>query len=216
MDVWAVCTKKVVIAFPDQIVANAIEIMSVNHIRRLPILEHRHLVGMITTADLVRVFAEKSALDGLAERLDDIMSTNTVTVDPYAELSDTARLMLDHDIGSMPVVIRGTEEMVGIITERDLLNTMVMIPEACKEAGLLRDFELPSLPTCQPTTPIKEALRQLGNWGSFQRQTLCISFRTRFPISEREQILSAWVWMPSPRDQCSLFHTILRYLRPFS
>jgi CBS domain-containing protein len=52
--------------------------------------------------------------------VENIMSENLVTADAQASLSEAMRLMVEKDIGSV-VVSRG-KELVGILTERDVLK----------------------------------------------------------------------------------------------
>ena len=52
-----------------------------------------------------------------------IGTRETVTVGPHASVLETARLMASHQIGAVPVV--EDERLVGIFTERDVLNRVV-------------------------------------------------------------------------------------------
>jgi len=55
----------------------------------------------------------------------DIMTANVVTVTPETPIEEAARLMLQHRIGSLPVLRR--TELVGIITETDILHAFVEV-----------------------------------------------------------------------------------------
>lgn len=50
----------------------------------------------------------------------DVMSTDLITVKPEASIQAAARLMVDHGVSGLPVVSERSE-LVGIITERDLI-----------------------------------------------------------------------------------------------
>lgn len=54
--------------------------------------------------------------------VENIMSSNIVTVDSRASLSEAVRLMVEKDIGSVIAVRDG--EMQGILTERDVLRRL--------------------------------------------------------------------------------------------
>jgi acetoin utilization protein AcuB len=54
-------------------------------------------------------------------RVRDVMTWSVVTAHPDADLRDVALTMFQRRIGSLPVVEEG--QLVGIITERDLLLT---------------------------------------------------------------------------------------------
>ena len=167
MDVWSVCTKKVVFAYPDQIIANAVEIMSVNRIRRIPIIEQRHLAGIMTSRDILEVFENKPTLEGLSMRLDEVMKRNVITIDPYADVQEAARLMLEKDIGNLPVVVRGTEEIVGIVTERDLIGAFSRKVSTGLDIGTLGEYSefLQEIPYCEPDLSIGEAMKKLRKTG---------------------------------------------------
>jgi CBS domain-containing protein len=58
--------------------------------------------------------------------ISDIMVNKVITVDPSATVKEAARLMNKHEIGCLLVVKKG--EVVGIMTERDLLKKVVEMP----------------------------------------------------------------------------------------
>lgn len=52
-----------------------------------------------------------------------VAARDTVTVDPQVSVLEAARLMVDHQIGAVPVVDR--DRLAGIFTERDILARVV-------------------------------------------------------------------------------------------
>lgn len=52
-------------------------------------------------------------------KVKEVMSTDLVVVGPDTPVREIARLMLEHDIGGIPVVDEG--KLVGIVTEEDLI-----------------------------------------------------------------------------------------------
>jgi len=58
--------------------------------------------------------------------IEDIMVQKVITIDPNATVKEAARLMNKHEIGCLLVVKRG--EVLGIMTERDLLKKVVEQP----------------------------------------------------------------------------------------
>jgi len=58
-------------------------------------------------------------------RAGDIMNRKVVTVSPHASVREAARLMREHNIGTLVVVDEGYP--VGIITERDLATRVVAL-----------------------------------------------------------------------------------------
>lgn len=57
--------------------------------------------------------------------VEDIMVQKVITVDPNASVKEAARLMNKHEIGSLIVVGQG--QVMGIMTERDLLKKVVEV-----------------------------------------------------------------------------------------
>ncbi len=60
------------------------------------------------------------------------------TVSPDARVEDAARLMIEHRIGGLPVV-RGSE-LVGILTETDLVRAFVELVEAATLERIAPDY----------------------------------------------------------------------------
>ncbi len=108
------------------------DIMKMNRIRHLPVLAPHEdvLVGIVTQRDLFR-----GALDRLlkaqgtgvraeleALRVEDVMATDVVHVDPELPITDAANLMTEQKIGCLPVVEQ--RRLVGILTESDFVALM--------------------------------------------------------------------------------------------
>lgn len=91
--------------------------MQVGVIRHLPVLDDRkRLVGMLSDRDVLRATGAKR--NGCVA---DFMSRDLITTRPDAPAHEAAQLMLDHTIGSLPVVADdGT--LVGVITQTDYLE----------------------------------------------------------------------------------------------
>jgi acetoin utilization protein AcuB len=106
-----------------------------NKVRRLPVMDGEHLVGIVTKEDLRR--AEPSigiCLDLV--KITDMLSRMTVrqlmtkdlqTVSSEAPLLEAARMMLEHEISALPVIEAG--QLVGIITESDIFRAYVRLEQ---------------------------------------------------------------------------------------
>lgn len=116
---------------PTITLAEAERIMEQRHVRRLPVVEHERLIGIITWGDLRA--AQPSAATTLSvyewrallERatVAGCMTRDPITIPPDATVLAAARLMLDHKIGGLPVVAAG--RVVGMITESDLFRLLI-------------------------------------------------------------------------------------------
>ncbi len=120
MQVRDVMVKRVVTIGPKEPAKRAWELMRDHHFRHLPVMEGGRVVGIVSDRDLRPVLLSPS-LEEL--RIDEIMSEEPFTIDPEASVVEAARLMVDQKIGGLPVV--SGEELVGIVTETDLLSILV-------------------------------------------------------------------------------------------
>jgi CBS domain-containing protein len=83
-----------------------------------PIVDGDRLVGVITDRDIaVRVVAE--GRDPRTTRVEEVASTNLVTVDPHQNLVEALRLIRQHHVRRLPVV-EEDGRLIGIIAEADV------------------------------------------------------------------------------------------------
>jgi CBS domain-containing protein len=110
------------------------KLMKEKKIRRLLVVEHAQLVGIITLGDVREARPSDATslsiyeLNYLLARLtvDKLMTRNPVTVAPEATLRDAAKIMLEKKIGGLPVI--AGDKLVGIITESDIFRALVQGP----------------------------------------------------------------------------------------
>jgi CBS domain-containing protein len=110
-------------------------LMKEKRIRRLPVVEHDKLVGIVTLGDVREAKPSDATslsiyeLNYLLAKLtvDKIMTRNPVTVAPESTLREAAKLMLEKKIGGLPVM--AGDKLVGIITESDIFRALVQEPE---------------------------------------------------------------------------------------
>jgi CBS domain-containing protein len=136
-------TTKTVTVRPSQSVFLVASLMSKHKISRIPVvagLENK-LVGIITEADMTvtsrllkpaKVLEDEKPLvvkgaiapPGSAHLLTagDIMTSELVTIDKNANLTEAAQLMAKHKFSGLPVVEK--EELVGIITKSDIIRAV--------------------------------------------------------------------------------------------
>jgi acetoin utilization protein AcuB len=125
---------------PDDSLRLARDRMAEGNFRRLPVVQSRRLVGILTDRDLRRatnspfVLRERWYDDLILDQIKvwGAMTANPVTVEASAPLIVAAKLMLDHKIGGLPVVeatrsVRDGIRLVGIITETDLLGYLIRL-----------------------------------------------------------------------------------------
>jgi transcriptional regulator with GAF, ATPase, and Fis domain len=122
---------------PNLPVPDAIRIMEDKHIKRLPILENKRLAGIVTQTDLVRVVT----FYGRWKDVEEIMSKDVAGIQSKATVVEAAEVMTRRNISCI-VVLEG-EEMVGVVTERDLLERVVALQ---KDPSQIKMEEMMSSP----------------------------------------------------------------------
>ena len=130
---WMV--EKVITITPQTTLPEAQRIMLEHKIRRLPVVKSDQLVGIVTLGDIrearpsdattLSIYEMNYFMDRLTAK--DFMTANPITITPDATIAETARLMVEHKIGGLPVMDNG--KLVGIITETDLCRVLMTQPE---------------------------------------------------------------------------------------
>ena len=118
-------------ATKDATLAQARELLHSHRIRHLPVVEGDRLVGILTDRDIRQ--ASPSSTAGISpDRTSAFLAQIPVggamvrevrTVSPYTTIEEAARLMIEHQIGCLPVI--EANRLVGIITETDILGVFV-------------------------------------------------------------------------------------------
>jgi acetoin utilization protein AcuB len=122
---------------PDQMAADAAQLMEEHGVRRLPVVDDSDdggLVGIVTDSDVLEAQTADSVLStyepGAAQAwlaVADIMTRDVITIGPGATVGQLAQIFLDEKIGGLPVVMPEPEALqtlrvVGIVTEADVFR----------------------------------------------------------------------------------------------
>jgi acetoin utilization protein AcuB len=114
---------------PDDTVMDAYKLMKLHHIRRLPVLDRKKLVGVITITD-VRGVAPMGALPILEQndlvaqtKITRVMTPSPITISPEESLGEAARLMMKHKISGLPVLEE--DQLIGVISEADIFRLVI-------------------------------------------------------------------------------------------
>jgi len=108
-------TKNPAIVSPSETLIDARRKMDKGNFRRLPVVEHGQLIGIITDRDLRQHAGQLEHT-----RIDAVMARPAITVAPDMLLDQAANLLVKHKVGGLPVMDGG--KLVGIITAIDLLR----------------------------------------------------------------------------------------------
>lgn len=125
-------TANVITASPATSLADALKLTRGNRIRHLPVVDAGRLVGLVTDRDLRLAMPPVWASDTdhaelrnalLTKTVGEVMVTSIISTSPDTPIEDAARQLYEHRIGCLPVM--EGDEMIGIITETDVLRAFV-------------------------------------------------------------------------------------------
>ena len=128
----SIMQKKVHTVNVDDRVVHARHIMITENIARLPVLEEKKLVGIISDIEIAYAFAtlkkafslgrQKHHLEELLVK--DVMRSPVVWSNPSMSIYDAAQIMLKENIGALPLI--ENDKLVGMVTRTDLLHSIVL------------------------------------------------------------------------------------------
>lgn len=131
---------------PEAGVTDAAKVMSEHNVGALPVVDGGALVGIVTEGDLIMQDVKLEyptylqLLDGfimyppahakfehelkkaVAATVEDVMSTDPVTVTVDATLEDVATLLSEKDVSRLPVLEGGN--LVGIVSKHDIVRAI--------------------------------------------------------------------------------------------
>lgn len=126
-------TKKVITVDVDDYLSDAITIMKEKGIKHLPVVKGDKIKGILSDRDIKEYSPSKATTLDIYElhyilsntRIKGLMKTKVFTTAPDAPVEEAAMIMLDKNIGCLPVVEGGC--LCGIISDKDIFHAMVDI-----------------------------------------------------------------------------------------
>jgi acetoin utilization protein AcuB len=127
---------------PDISIAEAMERMEREKVRRFPVVDkNRKMIGIVTYQDLLHASPSTATSLSIWEisyllaqiKVQEIMTKKVITTTEDTPLEEAARLMVENQIGSLPVM--RDDVIVGIITESDIFRVFLEIFGA-REKGI--------------------------------------------------------------------------------
>jgi acetoin utilization protein AcuB len=123
--------KNVVTATPDMSLAQVQHLMREQHIRHMPVISGKQLVGIVTDRDIREAAPSPATTLSRGEiayqmattPVKTCMTEEVVTIAPDADMVQAARLFLEHKFGCLPVIESGA--LVGVVTEIDCLRAFL-------------------------------------------------------------------------------------------
>ena len=144
MQVRDVMTRDVQTVGPETSAKYAAEMMATHGFAAIPVVDDQdHVVGIVAEADVLRdrlpedprLHLRRGAEAPVPPLLvEGVMTRDVRCVEATADLADVTRLVLEHQLRSLPVV--DGDRLVGIVSRRDLLRALVR-SDAAIRADLL-------------------------------------------------------------------------------
>jgi acetoin utilization protein AcuB len=131
-----VMTRAVTTVYEESSLQEVLSLLGPYHFRHLPVVDGKRVVGILSHRDLLKVTSqgldktiaaharEVRLLDQTFVR--EVMNSNVLTTSADASLAEAARKMLENKVGAL-VVVDERDQLLGIVTETDLLRCLVHI-----------------------------------------------------------------------------------------
>jgi acetoin utilization protein AcuB len=116
------------------------DLLKQHNIHCLPVMKKNKLVGILTDSDLKRASASDATSLDVYElayllqkiRIDQIMTPDPITIAPDYTLAEAADIFLKNNISALPVM-KGQDQMVGIITPSDISRSFLCLTAAGRQ-----------------------------------------------------------------------------------
>lgn len=123
-------TTEVIKLEPHETIETALKLLNKHHIRDIPIVnDQNHVIGIVSDRDVrdasPSVFQLNEDRSELQNPLKTIMTSPVITVHPLDFVEETASIFYEHEIACVPVT--KSNQLVGMITEKDMLYTMIQL-----------------------------------------------------------------------------------------
>jgi len=120
-----VMTKKPLFITHEVSTFDVLRILANSKYRRLPVVEHGKVVGIVTASDMLKYLRNSDFnASELFHPIDSLLRKKVFSVGNDKDLSEAIRLMLIHDVSGL-VVLDVADRLEGIITERDVINQII-------------------------------------------------------------------------------------------
>ena len=135
-------------------VLDAAQILRSRHIKHLPIIAERKLIGIVTQTDITRGLIYMTPL----QRVREVMSEHIATIDEGTTVTEAARTMAARNVSC--VVATRFDEPVGILTQKDILVRVILLQRNPVSTPVSEVMSAPILPI-PPDHPVFAASRAM-------------------------------------------------------
>jgi CBS domain-containing protein len=158
MQIKNLMSEDVITIDKDQNLSDALKLLRKNNVSRLPVVNNKELVGIISERDIASKLGSSKYESMPASRLhiSSVMVKDVFTVPETMQLGEVAKLMLDNGIGSVPVMCE--DKMVGIVSKADFVTLAVGI---AFDKITVKEIMTKDLIVVSPTERLVHARRQM-------------------------------------------------------
>src|SRR3990172_9030342 len=131
MKIKEIMSSPVYVISPDETVSRARNLMLRHKIGRLVLVENNKPIGIVTKKDISRRLDQaepawrRRPIDSIPIR--QVMTESLITIYPDASPKQLSQLMIENNIGGLPVV-NNKDEVIGIVTKWDLIKYFSELP----------------------------------------------------------------------------------------
>ena len=127
-----IMTKNVITVNHNDDLETAEHIFKTKHIRHIPVIKNKMVVGMLSYTDLLRIsFADavdedEGYIDTVVYNMftiEQVMAKNLVSVNSQNSIKEVAELLASKEFHAIPVIDNG--KLMGIVTTTDLINYLL-------------------------------------------------------------------------------------------
>jgi CBS domain-containing protein len=108
-------------AAPQSTVLHAVEVMAENDIGSLVVMDHGHMAGMLTFAEVLSALAERHGTLGDL-RIDAVYERAPLTATPHLDVQELRRVMLERHARYVPVLDGDT--LLGVVSFHDVAKAV--------------------------------------------------------------------------------------------
>jgi acetoin utilization protein AcuB len=147
MIVEEIMKTEIITVTPNVSIADTMRLMEIKRIRHIPVINaDQQLVGIVTLSDIrdaaPSIFRADEHLDDLQKPVETIMKKDVITGHPLDFVEEIAAVFYEHKISCLPIT--NNQKLVGIVTETDLLRTLVELTGA-HQPGSQIEIRVPNL-----------------------------------------------------------------------
>jgi acetoin utilization protein AcuB len=147
MIVEEIMKTEIVTVTPTVSIAETMRLMETKKIRHIPVIDaEQQLVGIVTLSDIrdaaPSIFRANEHVEDMQNPVNTIMKKDVITGHHLDFVEEIAALFYEHKIGCLPIT--NDRKLVGIVTETDLLRTLVELTGA-HQPGSQIEIRVPNL-----------------------------------------------------------------------